>query len=130
MLRPAVYFVGFGNHTPELSVAGLNTLPAGRCTERNDFLPLNAGQTNEAMNTQDRNPERQDRKRQLDKLTEEDLTKSERDLSPETNKHRPFPESPISKDQRKETEDVQRESEDLEQLADDVEGTVGSRQTD
>ena len=84
------------------------------------------------MNTQDRRPGTGSNKttdRDTNPLTENDLQKSERDLAP-TKPDKPFPESQMTKDQRKDAEKVKSEKDDeIGALADDVDGTVGSRQT-
>ena len=84
------------------------------------------------MNTQDRKPGTGNSKtdnRDTNPLTESDLQKSERDLAP-TKADKPFPESQMTKEQRKDAEKVQGEKhDDIEALANDVNGTVGSRQS-
>ena len=84
------------------------------------------------MNTQDRKPETGSSNKgdqDINRLRESDLQKSERDLAP-TGKNRPFPESQMTKEQRKDAEKVKgKKDDDIEALADDVDGTVGSRQS-
>ena len=84
------------------------------------------------MNTQDRKPGTENSgkgDKDISRLSESDLQKSERDLAP-PGKKRPFPESQMAKEQRKDAENVKGEKDDdIEALADDVDGTVGSRQS-
>lgn len=89
------------------------------------------------MNTQDKNRgtggQGSAGDRDMDRLRESDLEKSERDLRPRPGRTKePFPASQMNKDQRKDVERARhgkKDDEDLQRLADEIDGTVGSRQT-